>query len=193
MRRLRSKLISLLCTLAIAAPLIACGHPLDGAVLGFKGGGVSLKNGSVLIKVKHRDTAHVDGEGRLRLGDDTVSLTRDGQAALHRYNEAAQGFSDEALQLGLDSADFALHTLGQVFAGLLEGGTDKASRDAERGGQAIKGKARALCRTMQQWKQAQEAAAQAVPEFRPYAVICEVDVGDCDKDDEPPQPRQIAG
>jgi hypothetical protein len=187
MRRLRSNLISLLCTLAIAMPLIACGHPLQGhAFAGFRGGAVSLKNGSVLIKVKGRDTAHVDGEGRLRRGDEEVKLTPAAQAALRRYNDAAQGFSDQALKLGLDSADFALHTVGQVFAGLLDGGTDQASREAERGGEAIKTKARALCATLQGWKQAQDAAAAAAPEFRPYAVIAEDDVQGCYVDDGKP-------
>jgi hypothetical protein len=195
MKRLRSNSISLLCTLAIAMPLIACGHPRvyhhhEGGV--FDDGRIRLKNGSVLIKVKGQDTAHVDGEGRLRIGDEAVALTPAGQAALQRYNGLAQGLRDEAVELGTQSADYALHTLGAVFGGLMHGTADQAGREAERGGEAIEARARALCQDLQALKLAQDAAAEAAPRFRPYAVIGEDQVHDCAAEDGRGDNRQFA-
>jgi len=180
MKRIRSSLISLFFTAAVAVPLLACGHPVEGrGLVNFKSGAISLRNGSVLIKLKGRDTARVSGAGGLRIGDTDVAVSPQGQAALGRYNATAQLFTDQAVKLGLDSADFALHTLGQVFEGLLHGSTDRASREAGQGSRAIEARAQALCEHLREWRTAQDAAAEVVPEFRPYAVIRNQDTDDC--------------
>jgi hypothetical protein len=191
MKCIRSSLISLFFTAAVAVPLVACGHPHTGAgFVHFDGGGISLKNGAVLIKLKGQDTAHVSGDGQLRIGDRDIAVSPQARAALSRYDAAALGFTDQAVSLGLDSADFALHTMGQVFSGLLHGSTDQAGKDAEQGSRNIEAKAKALCQRMDEWRLAQDAAAAAAPEFRPYALIKARDTDDCtvsDHDDQTPE------
>lgn len=194
MRRMRSSLISLAFTAAVGVLLSACGHAESGSGgMHFDRGGISLKNGSVVIKVKGQDTAHVGGDGRLRIGDRDVAVSPAAQAALARYNADALGFIGEAVNLGLDSADFALHSVGQVFSGLLEGKPEEAGKKVEQGGQAIEAKARALCQRLQDWRQAQDDAAAAAPEFRPYAVISGHDADDCHVSDHgQPAAQQIS-
>lgn len=188
MKPLRSSLISLACTLAAALLLVACGHPGgDHARVDFGGGAISFNNGSVVIKVRGRDTARVDAQGQLRIGGQAVATPERARAALGRYNHLARDFTGQAVSLGVDSADFALHTVGQVFAGVLSGDAEQAGREAERGGAAIEERARALCGAMREWKQAQDAAAQAAPEFRPYAVIGERGTRDCPAGDSVPK------
>ena len=201
MRRIRSSLISLAFTAAVAATLAACGHSGsgNGGGIHFDRGGISLKNGSVLIKVKGQDTAHVSGDGHLRIGDKEVAVSPAAQAALARYNADALGFTGQAVGLGLDSADFALHSVGQMFNGLLQGKPEEAGKQVEQGGQAIEAKARVLCQRLQDWRQAQDDAAAAAPEFRPYAVISAHDADDCQVSDhgkpaadKPAAPQQIS-
>lgn len=183
MKRIRSSLISLMFTAAVAVPLLACSHPAEGhGFVHFERRGISLRNGSVVIKVKGHDTARVSGAGGLRIGDADIAVSPQGQAALGRYNATAQILTDQAMNLGLDSADFALHTIGQMFEGLLQGAPDRAGREAEQGSRVIEARARALCQRMQEWRLAQDAAAEAVPEFRPYAVIRAEDIEDCRAD-----------
>jgi hypothetical protein len=84
-----------------------------------------------------------------------------------------------------------------VFQGLLHGNADEAGKEAERGGHAIEDKAKALCQRMEEWRQAQDAAAQAVPEFKPYALITPHDTRDCvvesgDKKPKTAEPAQIS-
>jgi len=180
MKRIRSSLISLLFTAAVALPLLACSHPAEGhGFVHFERGGISLRNGAVLIKVKGHDTARVSSTGGLRIGDADIAVSPQGQAALEHYNATAQIFTDQAMNLGLDSADFALHTLGQVFEGLVQGTPDRAGREAEQGSRVIEARARGLCLRIQEWRLAQDAAAEAVPAFRPYAVIRGEDLDDC--------------
>lgn len=181
MRNIRSSLTSLLITAAAALPLAACGHHGAGGrgYMHFDQGSISLKNGAVVIKLKNHDSARVDGDGRMSIGGEELKLTPQGQAALAHYNAGAVQFTDQAVSLGLESVDFALHTVGQVFEGLLHGSAEQAGKEAERGGQAIEARARALCQRMEEWRQAQDAAAQAVPQFKPYAVITPHDTRDC--------------
>lgn len=196
MKPLRSSLISLACTLAAAVLLVACGHPASAhASVDFGGGAISLKNGSVVIKLRGHDTARVDAQGQLRIGGQVVATPEPARALLGRYNSLARDLAGQALDLGLDGADFALHTVGQVFRGVLNGSADRAGREAERGGEAIKAQAMALCQGVQEWKLAQDAAAEAVPEFRPYAVISARSTRDCYAEDGAPKAepeRQIA-
>ncbi len=196
MKRIRSSLISLLFTAVVAVPLLACSHPAQGhGFVHFERRGISLRNGSVLIKVKGRDTARISSAGDLRIGDADIVVSPQGREALGRYNAVAQGFTDQAVNLGVDSADFALHTIGQVFEGLLQGSPDRAGREAEQGSRVIEARARALCQRMQEWRLAQEAAAEVVPEFRPYAVIRSDDIDDCRPDhgrDRAPGEAQIS-
>lgn len=188
MKRIHSSLIRLLLAAALALPPAGCGNSQHArGYMNFDGGGISLKNGTVVIKVKRREPAHVGGDGRLSIGDREVAVSPQAQAALGRYNAAALGFTDDAVNLGLEGADFALRSIGQVFSGMLQGTTDQASRQAEQGSHAIEAKAKALCQRLQEWRLAQDAAAAAAPEFRPYAVIKTHDTDDCSVNDRAPE------
>lgn len=180
MKSIRSTLAGLALAAAVVVPLTACGHGRGGAgYMQFSSGSISLKNGAVLVKSRDHGKARVESDGSLQVGGEPVKLTPQGQAALARYNATALAFTDQALNLGMESADFALHTIGEVFNGLVNGNPDQAGKEADRGGWALEQKAKALCARMDQWRQAQDAAALAVPEFRPYAVIVTRDTQDC--------------
>jgi len=178
--------------LLLAISFSACSHAASshhGFVI-FDNGAVSLKNGTVVIKLKGHDQARVTGEGKLSIGGTEVTVSPQAQVALARYNADAVVFTDQAKSLGVESADFALHTIGQVFKGILHGSTDQVGDEADQGAKLIEVKARLLCQRMDEWRLAQDAAAQVVPEFKPYAVIGADEVSDCDADskDSPPTP-----
>lgn len=195
MKRIRYRLLSLLIAAVVAVPLIACGHSgaNSHARMGFGGGSVSLKNGTVVIKLKGHDTARVGGDGGLSIGGQDVAVSPQARAALVRYNASAQGFTSQAMDLGVDSADFAMHTIGQVFKGMLHGNVDQAGKEAEQGGHVIEARAKALCQRLQDWRQAQDAAAAAAPEFQPYALISAHDTDDCYVEDGKPAPKTDPG
>ena len=178
--------------LLLAISFSACVHAASSrhGFLLFDSGAVSLKNGNVVIKIKGHDRAQVSGEGKLNIGGADVAVTPQAQAALAQYNADGVAFTDQAKDLGVESADFALHTIGQVFKGLLHGTADEAGSEADRGAQVIDAKARLLCQRLDEWRKAQDAAAQAVPEFRPYAVIGADEARECAADwkDSPPAP-----
>lgn len=167
--------------LLLAISFSACGHAASShhGYMVFDNGSVSLKNGAVVIKVKGQDQARVSGDGKLSIGGTDVTVSPQAQLALAKYNADALVFTDQAKDLGLESANFALHTVGQVFKGLLHGTVDQAGDEADRGSKVIEAKAQLLCQRMDEWRVAQDAAVQVVPEFRPYAVIGVDDTKDC--------------
>jgi len=181
MNHITARLLALLLLISVSA----CDHAASNHNVHINLGvsGVSLKNGAVVIKLKGHDQARVNGAGQLSIGGADVAVSPQAQAALARYNASAVAFNDQAVDLGMEGADFALHTIGQVFEGLFNGTTDQAGKAAERGGKVLEARAKVLCQTMEQWRQAQDAAAIAAPQFRPYAVITADDAKDCFVDD----------
>jgi hypothetical protein len=174
-----------LLVLLVAVAFSACSHASSShhGAMSFDKGSISFKHDSVVIKARGQEEARVAGDGTLSIGGDEVALEPQAKAALSRYNAQGSLFVDQAMNLGLDSAGFAVHTVGQVFKGLLEGDPDRAGQEAEQGGHALEEQAKALCGRLDQWREAQDAAATAVPQFRPYAVIGSNDGHDCFVDD----------
>lgn len=168
----------------------------SGVHFGFGNGDVAYDKHTIVIKVPDLPRARVTPDGSLLLDEKPVALSAAGQAAMARYYTVGRGFGNQAVQLGFDSADFALHTVGSVFEGLLHGDTDRIGKDAKQGGEAIKNQAKALCQSLDDWRSAQDAAAAAVAEFKPYAVIGQHDSAQCvvdDKDsDQPAKPAAAA-
>jgi hypothetical protein len=166
----------------------------SGVHFGFGDGDIRYDKHTIVIKVPDQPRARVTPDGKLLLDEKPVALNAAGQAAMARYYATGRGFGNQAVQLGFDSADFALHTVGSVFEGLLHGDTDRIDKDAKQGGEAIKSQARALCQSLEDWRTVQDSAAAAVPEFKPYAVIGQRDAAKCvvddDKDsDQPAKPE----
>ncbi len=178
--------------LLLAISFSACSHAASShhGFVFFDSGAVSLKNGTVVIKLKGHDQARVTGEGKLSIGGTEVPVSPRAQVALAKYNASAVVFTDQAKNLGVESADFALHTIGQVFKGIVHGTADQAGEEADQGAKVIEAKAALLCQRMNEWRLAQDAAAQAAPEFRPYAVIGADDTRDCDVGSKDPLPAK---
>ena len=178
------KSIRLLPLALLALCLAACNHSDHVGRIHFDGGEVGFDHKTVVIRTRHHERAEIGADGSLEVDGAPVKLNPAGQAALGRYNAAANGFIHQAVKLGMGAADFALDSIGNMLVGLLNGQADQAGKEVERGGKRIEQEALDLCQGLKDWHSAQEAAAQAVPEFRPYAVISDRDAEkDCNVND----------
>jgi hypothetical protein len=186
--------IKLLLLFLFGAALAACHHSDNGAGVhfGFGGGDISYDKHTIVIRVPGQPRARITPEGQLLLDEKPAALTPAGQAAMARYYASGRGFGNQAVQVGLDSASFAMHTVGKAFEGLLHGNTGQVEKDARQGSEAIKQQARQLCQMMSDWRSAQDAAVAAAPEFKPYAVIGAHDTEHCTVDDDEPEPIKPA-
>jgi hypothetical protein len=178
------KPVRILLLLLLPLWLAACGHANHVGHIHFDGGEVAFDHQTVLIRTHHADGAQVGADGSLKIGGAPVKLTPAGQAALSRYNAAANGFIHQAVKLGVQAAHFALDSIGDMIIGMVNGEADKAGKHVEKGGHRIEQEAVDLCQGLKDWRTAQDAAVQAVPEFSPYAVIGNHDVEhDCKVED----------
>jgi autotransporter translocation and assembly factor TamB len=142
-------------------------------------GSISHDHGALLIRVDGYDPARVGADGALSIGGTAVAVDAGGRRLLAKYHADADTVSVQARALAKQGVHFALHTVAEVLSGLVTGTVDEAGAEAEAGSHKIEVEARGLCMMLDQWHSDQQAAAVAVPEFRPYASISSKDVSDC--------------
>jgi hypothetical protein len=77
-----------------------------------------------------------------------------------------------------------------VLKGLFDGKVDEAGAEADQGSEEIVKRAFELCDRFRDAYVSQNAAAAAVPEFKPYAVISAKQVQDCHEDRKPERDKE---
>jgi hypothetical protein len=147
------------------------------------GGSISMAGKDVLVKVKGIADARVTADGSLSIGKKPVTVSADGRKALLIYHDQGRSVVDQGKAMGKEGVYFAFNTMGNVFASMLTGSDDEASHRVEKDAKKFQKRAEALCNTLGELRDAQDAVASAVPEFAPYAgVVTAKSVTDCNKD-----------
>jgi hypothetical protein len=169
-------LLLALCTTLLAA----CGHHDAAAIrVSIGDGTIAVKKHIVIIKLKDHHNAYVLPDGRLVVGKAEVPTNADQRIALTAYSVGAKTFIVQVVNVGAEGLHFAAESVGNLLKGAINGNPDQAHKQVETGGERIKDKAKALCKLLDDWRSAQDAAVAAVPEFKPYAVIHESNVKSC--------------
>lgn len=120
--------------------------------------------------------------GDLVIDGKKVDLSDSQRALLLSYRSQIAGIAETGAAIGIQGA--ALGVEGMKEAAKAAMGGDKAGLEARMEAKAadIKLAAQSLCDRMPALLESQRAAAEAVPEFRPYATMDEKDVMDCKVD-----------
>ncbi len=140
-------------------------------------GAIDLRDDEVVIRAggQIRD-AHVGADGELKIGSRVIETSVEGRAALKQYEAGAVAVKEHAIALGVAGAQFGLDTVKDVVKGLLDGTADEAGKRADESAGEFEAQAYRICDRVAELRTAQDVAAVAVPEFRPYAVISEKQV-----------------
>jgi predicted trehalose synthase len=133
----------------------------------------------VAVHARSGPDAIVSSDGALEIGGQAVMLTSAQQTRLKQYFDAAVLLHDDALATGAAGLATAGTAIGSVVAGLASGDTD--SIDAKVEAQAAKVEARAakVCADLTELYATQQAVAESIDAFRPYATIDAQAPGDC--------------
>ncbi|MDP3294569.1 MAG: hypothetical protein Q8M37_07495 [Nevskia sp.] len=143
-------------------------------------GAIGLEGDTVVIEAGGQTAlARVGTDGSLRIGDTTIDTGPDAQAVLKAYDAAAVAMKTHAIALGRTGADFGLDTLKEAMHGLFDGNMDEVGEQARAGARTLLVSVRELCTRMEAMHAAQQAAALAVPAFKPYAVLAADQVREC--------------
>ena len=95
------------------------------------------------------------------------------------YFTLAKAVRDDGFATGMAGASTALTAISSVVSGLASGEPDKIGQDVEVKAAKVEAQAEKLCRDLRELAATQDALAAALPEFKPYALIGEKEVGDC--------------
>lgn len=149
--------------------------------LGHGDGAIGMDGDAVVIEAGGTpDRAVVSPDGRLTIGDRLIDTDSAGQAALKAYDAAAVAMKGHAIAIGRTGAAFGVDVLRDVARGFFDPHRMKqVGEHARAGADGLRAILRDLCTRMDTLHTAQQAAAAAVPAFRPYAVLDPEQVRDC--------------
>ena len=146
----------------------------DSSVLGH----ISLGDGSIAVHARNAPDAIVNPAGDLSIDGKAVALTPDQRDLLKQYYAQVMAVRDDGIATGKAGAAMAGHAMGSVASGLAHGNPDSIGPAIEARAKEIKAKAMAVCNDVAALQAKQDAIANALPVFKPYALI-DGKVSDC--------------
>lgn len=169
-----------------AAALIAAGAGAASATTIHLAAGhedIDLDGEDVLITAEDGSEARVTPDGVLRVDGRKVALREQHRRALTRYNETVHSIVDRAVVIGIQGAGVAVSAIGVAIAAIASGNAEDVEERVEARAERIKDNARRLCREVRHLQRIQDALADDLAAFRPFAVIDEDDADECRVED----------
>jgi len=123
--------------------------------------------------------AQITPAGDLLVGGNKVEVDANQRALLMQYREQLAGIAGAGAEIGLQGAELATRAMGEAFRSAFSGDTAGMEKRIEAEAEEIESQARQLCELMPAMLETQQALAEALPEFRPYATMDADDIGDC--------------
>jgi len=123
--------------------------------------------------------AQLSPQGDLLIDGEAVPLDPDQRAMLLEYRQQLAGIAEDGAAIGLEAAGLAGSAMKEAAAGLFSGDTASIEERMKAEAGKIEIAARALCDRLPLVLESQRRAADAIPEFRPYATMTQDDVEKC--------------
>lgn len=150
--------------------------------------GYAIQKGGARIEIAKYHVTIKNADGRIAIVDDVGNLQLQGLAiivsppqrrALTDYAAAAHRIVAGGEQLASDAAALAANRVGDAINSFLVGPATGKSPPGAADDRAFRAEGLALCRQVEAARAAQDRAAEAVPAFRPFALIAAHDVDEC--------------
>lgn len=125
--------------------------------------------------------AEITPAGDLLIEGKTVTATPEQQALALAYRAAVLDIASDGMAIGMEGASIGIDAAAMALKGVLAGQSgDEISKQVGAEAKAkLKPKVEQLCGRMPGLLAAQQALADQVPEFKPYATTDRSDVDDC--------------
>jgi len=148
-------------------------------------GRIDIKGTNIVITAADHSPAEIDPAGDLKIGGQDVPLTDAQRRLLVQYSQDLRDLEkrgDAADAQAWDMAGGILSTaLGDLFTGASQKQIDK---DANQAAEPLKQEVLKLCDGVKTQRKVQDQISDALPVFKPYAVISEHDTeNNCNLDD----------
>ncbi|GAB2493243.1 hypothetical protein [Arenimonas alkanexedens] len=125
--------------------------------------------------------AALSPQGDLVIGGEKVAITEAQRELLLDYRARLADVAETGAEIGLQAAALATTAMKEAAMAALSGDEEGMKARMEAESAPIAAAAQALCDQLPALLASQRAAADAVPEFRPYATMDEKDIEDCEE------------
>ena len=163
--------------LLLTMALSGCGN--GGTVLSGHGL-LSYGNDEVVIRPFGRPEATISATGGLAIGGKDVPVTPPERQLLADYYNHAVALRNAGVQTGKAGAAIAGDAIGGAIKGALGGNTDAIDASLDAKTKKIEQQAQSLCAEVQALQATQQAVAEQLPAFQPYAVFNHDHDDDCE-------------
>lgn len=126
--------------------------------------------------------AEITPAGDLLVGGNRVEVDASQRGLLLQYRANIADIATAGADIGIQGAELATKAMGEALRGVVSGDTAGMEQRIEAEAEKIQAQAKLLCDRMPAMLATQQALAQALPEFRPYATMDADDISDCRSD-----------
>lgn len=158
-------------------------------------GNVSLEGDNISLHADGQPNAAISPAGDLSI-DGTVVAVNDAQRALLRsYRTELNAMTSDGIAVGKQGAALAGTAVTEAIKGAIRGDGEQIDKKIEAEARKIEQQALQLCKRLVTIKASQDALAEQLPAFKPYATIDGSDVDDCSssRDDTYAAGKEVGG
>lgn len=129
--------------------------------------------------VRDLPKAEISPQGELLIRGQPITIDDQQRRLLldHRANLIA--VAEAGMAIGAQGADLGVRAAGEAIKAVFAGNSGQVEENIKAEAEKIKHEAARLCALLPAVRSSQDAAAAAIPEFKPYAVMTQADIDDC--------------
>ena len=162
--------------LPLALMLAACG---PGTHVSTSNGNVSSDGKSITLRADGQPEAKISANGDLTIDGKAVTLNAEQRVLLQSYIKEMNGMTADGIAIGKQGAALAGTAVSEAIKGAISGNGEQIDAKIEAEAKKIEQQALQLCKRLVTIKASQDALAEQLPAFKPYATIDASDVDDC--------------
>lgn len=138
-----------------------------------------IDNTHIAVHAHSAADAIVTASGELSIAGKSVAVTPIQQDLLKRYFDGVISLRKDAIATGKAGVGTAEQAIGSVIAGIASGNADKIGTDVDAQAAKVDAAAAMVCKDLAAIHITQDAIADQLPAFQPYAQIGARQVSDC--------------
>lgn len=143
-------------------------------------GNVSSDGKNITLRADGQPDARISANGDLTIDGKAVTLNAAQRVLLQSYKTQMDAMTADGIAIGKQGAKLAGKAVGAAIQGAINGDDgDKVGSQVEAEAKKIEQQAMQLCKRLVTIKTSQDALAEQLPAFKPYATIDDSDVHDC--------------
>ena len=142
-------------------------------------GNVSSDGKSITLRADGHPEARITANGELTIDGKVVAVNAAQRALLQSYISEMNGMTADGIAIGKQGAALAGTAVSEAIKGAISGDGEQIDAKIEAEAKKIEQQALLLCNRLVTIKASQDALAEQLPAFKPYATIDTSDVDDC--------------